>query len=87
MQKLTSGANKANAIPIRIVLFLIGGIAIITGMCLFSGDMWMLTPRAEQYQPATGELVDVVIYTPSKFFFALLYVLSVSYTHLTLPTT
>ncbi len=56
MQKLTPGANKANAILIRIVLFLIGGIAIITGMCLFSGDMWMLTPRAEQYQPATGDL-------------------------------
>ncbi|WP_447337189.1 glycosyl transferase [Klebsiella variicola] len=74
MQKLTPGANKANAILIRIVLFLIGGIAIITGMCLFSGDMWMLTPRAEQYQPATGDLVDVVIYEPSKFFFALLYV-------------
>lgn len=36
--------------------------------------MWMLTPRAEQYQPATGDLVDVVIYEPSKFFFALLYV-------------
>lgn len=35
----------------------------------------MLTPRAEQYQPATGDLVDIVIYTPSKFFFALLYVL------------
>ena len=31
-------------------------------------------PRAEQYQPATGDLVDVVIYEPSKFFFALLYV-------------
>lgn len=74
MLKLTPGANKANAILIRIVLFLIGGIAIITGMCLFSGDMWMLTPRAEQYQPATGDLVDVVIYEPSKFFFALLYV-------------
>ncbi len=74
MLKLTLGANKANAILIRIVLFLIGGIAIITGMCLFSGDMWMLTPRAEQYQPATGDLVDVVIYEPSKFFFALLYV-------------
>ena len=54
MLKLTPGANKANAILIRIVLFLIGGIAIITGMCLFSGDMWMLTPRAEQYQPATA---------------------------------
>lgn len=67
MLKLTPGANKANAILIRIVLFLIGGIAIITGMCLFSGDMWMLTPRAEQYQPATGDLVDVVIYEPSKF--------------------
>lgn len=74
MLKLTPGANKANAILNRIVLFLIGGIAIITGMCLFSGDMWMLTPRAEQYQPATGDLVDVVIYEPSKFFFALLYV-------------
>ncbi len=74
MLKLTPGANKANAILIRIVLFLIGGIAIMTGMCLFSGDMWMLTPRAEQYQPATGDLVDVVIYEPSKFFFALLYV-------------
>ncbi len=74
MQKLTPGANKANAILIRIVLFLIGGIAIIAGMCLFSGDMWMLTPRAEQYQPATGDLVDVVIYEPSKFIFALLYV-------------
>lgn len=74
MLKLTPGANKANAILIRIVLFLIGGIAIITGMCLFSGDMWMLTPRAEQYQPATGDLVDVVIYEPSKFIFALLYV-------------
>ncbi|MDV0909569.1 hypothetical protein RZP17_21355, partial [Klebsiella variicola subsp. variicola] len=71
MLKLTPGANKANAILNRIVLFLIGGIAIITGMCLFSGDMWMLTPRAEQYQPATGDLVDVVIYEPSKFFFAL----------------
>ena len=58
MLKLTPGANKANAILIRIVLFLIGGIAIITGMCLFSGDMWMLTPRAEQYQPATGDLPE-----------------------------
>ncbi|HBT4629067.1 TPA: glycosyl transferase [Klebsiella pneumoniae] len=49
MLKLTPGANKANAILIRIVLFLIGGIAIITGMCLFSGDMWMLTPRPIQH--------------------------------------
>ncbi len=33
------------------------------------------SPRGpEQYQPATDDLVDVVIYEPSKFFFALLYV-------------
>lgn len=75
MQKLTPDANKAKAILIRIVLLLTGGIAIIAGLCLSGGDMWMLTPRAEQYQPATGDLVDIVIYTPSKFFFALLYVL------------
>ncbi|MCX3880336.1 hypothetical protein NAH03_22950, partial [Stenotrophomonas maltophilia] len=55
MQKLTPGANKANAILIRIVLFLIGGIAIINGMWLFSGDMWMLTPPGEKYKPANGE--------------------------------
>ena len=67
MQKLTPGANKANAILIRIVLFLIGGIAIITGMCLFSGDMWMLTPRAEQYRPATGDLVDVFAQTVRRY--------------------
>ncbi|MGA6477782.1 glycosyl transferase [Klebsiella sp. K822] len=75
MQKLTPDANKAKAILIRIVLLLTGSIAIIAGLCLSGGDMWMLTPRAEQYQPATGDLVDIVIYTPSKFFFALLYVL------------
>lgn len=75
MQKFNPDANKANAILIRIVLLLTGGIAIIAGLCLSGGDMWMLTPRAEQYQPATGDLVDIVIYTPSKFFFALLYVL------------
>ena len=75
MQKFTPDANKANAILIRIVLLLAGGIAIIAGLCLSGGNMWMLTPRAEQYQPATGDLVDIVIYTPSKFFFALLYVL------------
>ena len=74
MLKLIPGANKANAILIRVILLLTGGSAIITGLCLFGGDMWMLTPRAEQYQPATGDLVDVVIYEPSKFFFALLYV-------------
>ncbi|MGG9534978.1 glycosyl transferase, partial [Klebsiella pneumoniae] len=74
MQKLTPGTNKTIAILIRVVLLLTGGSAIIAGLCLFGGDMWMLTPRAEQYQPATGDLVDVVIYEPSKFFFALLYV-------------
>ncbi|MFS9599496.1 glycosyl transferase, partial [Klebsiella variicola] len=47
MLKLTPGANKANSILIRIVLFLIGGIDVMTGMCLFSGDMCILTPRAE----------------------------------------
>ncbi|MFO5500514.1 glycosyl transferase, partial [Klebsiella pneumoniae] len=31
MQKLTPGANKADAILVRIVLFLIGGNAIING--------------------------------------------------------
>ena len=51
MQKLTPCANKANAILIRIVLFLIGGIAIITGMCLFSGDMWMLTRGRNSISP------------------------------------
>lgn len=51
MLKLTLGANKANAILIRIVLFLIGGIAIITGMCLFSGDMWMLTRGRNSISP------------------------------------
>lgn len=51
MLKLTHGANKANAILIRIVLFLIGGIAIITGMCLFSGDMWMLTRALSSISP------------------------------------
>ena len=74
MQKLTPGTNKTIAILIRVVLLLTGGSAINAGLCLFGGDMWMLTPRAEQYQPATGDLVDVVIYEPSKFFFALLYV-------------
>lgn len=67
MQKLTPDANKAKAILIRIVLLLTGSIAIIAGLCPSGGDMWMLTPRAEQYQPATGDLVDIVIYTPSKF--------------------
>ena len=51
MLKLTPGANKANAILIRIILFLIGGIAIITGMCLFSGDMWMLTRALSSISP------------------------------------
>ncbi|VEC54830.1 Uncharacterised protein [Klebsiella aerogenes] len=74
MQKLTPGTNKTIAILIRVILLLTGGSAIIAGLCLFGGDMWMLTPRAEQYQPATGDLVDVVIYEPSKFIFALLYV-------------
>lgn len=74
MQKLIPGTNKTIAILIRVILLLTGGSAIIAGLCLFGGDMWMLTPRAEQYQPATGDLVDVVIYEPSKFFFALLYV-------------
>ncbi len=72
MQKLIPGTNKTIAILIRVILLLTGGSAIIAGLCLFGGDMWMLTPRAEQYQPATGDLVDVVIYEPSKFFFALL---------------
>lgn len=74
MQKLTPGTNKTIAILIRVILLLTGGSAIIAGLCLFGGDMWMLTPRAEQYQPTTGDLVDVVIYEPSKFIFALLYV-------------
>ncbi|MFH7117335.1 glycosyl transferase, partial [Klebsiella pneumoniae] len=56
MQKLTPGANKANAILIRIVLFLIGGIAIIAGMCLFSGEILMPTPRGEQHQPPPAGL-------------------------------
>ncbi len=51
MLKLTPGANKVNAILIRIVLFLIGGIAIMTGMCLFSGDMWMLTRGRNSISP------------------------------------
>ncbi|PLN42073.1 glycosyl transferase, partial [Klebsiella pneumoniae] len=51
MQKLTPGTNKTIAILIRVILLLTGGSAIIAGLCLFGGDMWMLTPRAEQYQP------------------------------------
>ena len=77
--KINPSANKANAILIRIVLFLIGGIAIITGMCLFSGDMWMLTRGRNSISPPPAIWVDVVIYEPSKFFFALLYVFIITW--------
>lgn len=77
MTKSNVGQKKKSARMIRIVLLLLGVTAIIAGMCLLSGDMWRVTPYSDSINAEVGDIVDLVIYSPSKFFFALLYALIV----------
>ncbi|EPT4464107.1 glycosyl transferase [Klebsiella aerogenes] len=74
MENVTIKENKKTQTMIRIVLILIGLTAIFAGLSLLSGDMWRIIPDADPEKTTTGTLVRLIIYSPSKFFFALLYV-------------
>lgn len=74
MENVTFKENKNTQTMIRVVLILIGLTAIFAGLSLFSGDMWRIIPDADPEKTATGTLVGLIIYSPSKFFFALLYI-------------
>ncbi|WP_193133566.1 glycosyl transferase [Klebsiella grimontii] len=73
MIKSNPDEKKKTARTIRIVLVLLSITAIITGLCLLSGDMWRVTPYYDSINAKAGDIVGLIIYSPSKFFFALLY--------------
>jgi len=74
VENVTIKENKKTQTMIRIVLILIGLTAIFAGLSLLSGDMWRIIPDADSEKTTAGTLVGLIVYSPSKFFFALLYI-------------